>query len=34
VPSDLEKRVNEYLTKNSAERWDVAVSSIAEDRTF
>ena len=31
VPSDLEQRVKKYLTKNSVERWDDAVSSIAEE---
>jgi hypothetical protein len=31
VPSDLERRVKTYLTKNSSERWDDAVMSIVEE---
>jgi hypothetical protein len=31
VPSDLERRVKKYLTKNSSERWDDAVRSIVEE---
>jgi hypothetical protein len=32
VPDDLRQRVEKYLTENSAERWDTAVSSVMEER--